>query len=61
MMNRRFPGSADGLAAERTVKATWKRIGALLNLLHTTGTHQLPRQRRIRFNVKRLRSPARQS
>ena len=39
-------------AAERTVEATWRRIGALLNLLHTAGMRQLLRQRRIRFNVK---------
>ena len=40
-------------AAERTVEATWKRIGALLDLLHAAGMRQLLRQRRIRFNVKR--------
>ena len=40
-------------AAERTVEATWKRIGTLLTCLLPAGMRQLLRQRRICFNLKR--------
>ena len=45
-------------AAERTVEATWKRIGAFLDLLHPAGMRQLLHQRRICFNMKQSCSKA---
>ena len=39
-------------AAERTVEATWKRIGALLSSFTPAGVRKLPRQRRIRFSLR---------
>jgi transposase len=43
-------------AAERTLEATWKRIGALLDCFFTRRMPSLSRQRRIRFylNTSRL-------
>ena len=40
-------------AAERTVEATWRRIGSPAPSLQPTGVRQLLRQRRIRFRIKR--------
>jgi hypothetical protein len=43
-------------AAERTIEATWKRIGLLLDRFTPAECAKLPRDRRIRFKVTRSRS-----
>ena len=40
-------------ADPRTIEDTWRRIGSLLDSLHRRGMRKLPRQRRLRFNLKR--------
>lgn len=38
-------------ADERSVEATWRRIGALLNALHSERVRQLSQKRRLCFHV----------
>jgi transposase len=43
-------------AAERTIEATWKRIGTLLNKFRPEECRKLPHKLRIRFNLRSSRS-----
>jgi transposase len=43
-------------AAERTIEATWRRIGQLLGCFTAQECAQLSRKRRIRFSMRQSRS-----